>query len=98
VDDIVEAGADVLCFEPMTSLGVVAAKYGRTHGIIASEVDARTLTFGNQAQVQAEMDASFSLARQCAGFMFAVGNHLPANIPVANALFYMDYLREHWQR
>jgi hypothetical protein len=98
VDDIVEAGADVLCFEPMTSLGLVVAKYGQTHGIIASEVDARTLTFGNKAQIQAEMDATFPLARQCAGFMFAVGNHLPANIPVANALFYMDYLRQHWQR
>jgi hypothetical protein len=30
--------------------------------------------------------------------MFAVGNHIPSNVPVENALFYFDYLRRHWQR
>jgi len=30
--------------------------------------------------------------------MFAVGNHIPSNIPVANGLFYFDYLRKHWKR
>ena len=98
MDDIVEAGADALCFEPMTALEPVVAKYGKTHCIISSKVDARTLTFGGPAQIQAEIDATLPLARQCAGFIFAVGNHMPSNIPVANGLFYFDYLRKHWAR
>lgn len=98
LDDIVEAGADALCFEPMVSLDVAVAKYGKTHALLGSKVDARTLTFGSKAQIQAEIDATLELAMDCPGFMFAVGNHLPANIPIENALFYFDYLSKHWWR
>ncbi|MBM3187897.1 MAG: hypothetical protein FJZ90_04145 [Chloroflexi bacterium] len=98
VDDIVEAGADALCFEPMMALEPVVAKYGQSHCLIASKVDARTLTFGSKAAIQAEIDATLPLARQCKGFMFAVGNHIPSNIPVESALFYFDYLKRHWER
>ncbi|MCE5259343.1 MAG: uroporphyrinogen decarboxylase family protein [Chloroflexi bacterium] len=98
VDDIVEAGADALCFEPMMPLEPVVIKYGQSHPLLASMVDARTLTFGDRAAIKAEIDATLPLAMQCKGFIWAVGNHLPANIPVKNALFYMDYLREHWLR
>jgi uroporphyrinogen-III decarboxylase len=97
-DDIAAAGADGFIFEPMTSLEIVVRKYGRTHAIVSSKVDCRTLTLDSPAAIQAEIDASLELARACRGFMFAVGNHIPSNIPIANALFYMDYLRRHWQR
>jgi hypothetical protein len=97
-DDIVEAGADALCFEPMMALEPVVAKYGQTHCIIASKVDARTLTFGSRGQIQAEIDATLPLAMQCPGFMFAVGNHIPSNVPVDSARFYQDYLSKHWYR
>ena len=98
VDDIVEAGADALCFEPMMALEPVVEKYGESHCLIASKVDARTLTFGSRAQIQAEIDATLPLAARCKGFIFAVGNHIPSNVPVENALFYMDYLKRHWWR
>jgi hypothetical protein len=98
VDDIVEAGADALCFEPMTDLDVVVEKYGQTHAILASKVDARTLTFGTPVQIRAEIDATIPLAQKCPGFMFAVGNHIPSNVPVENALLYMEHLRSRWQR
>jgi uroporphyrinogen-III decarboxylase len=61
-------------------------------------VDCRTLTFGTPAEIQSEVDASLALARKCSGFIFAVGNHIPSNVPLANALFYMDYLRAHWKQ
>ncbi|MHB9034672.1 MAG: uroporphyrinogen decarboxylase family protein, partial [Anaerolineae bacterium] len=98
MDDIVEAGADALCFEPMVPLEPVVRKYGQTHPILASMVDARTLTFGSRAQILAEIEATLPLAMQCKGFIWAVGNHLPANIPIDNLLFYMDYLRSRWMR
>lgn len=98
VDDVVNAGADVLAFEPMMALESVAAKYGQSHCLIGSKVDARTLTFGSPAQIQTEVDATLRIAKECKGFMFAVGNHIPSNIPVENAEFYFDYLRAHWNR
>jgi hypothetical protein len=98
IDDLIEAGADVLCFEPMTALEPVARRYGQTHGLMSSCVDARTLTFGSRADIRREVDATLALAPLCRGLVVAVGNHIPSNVPVENALFYMDYLREHWGR
>ncbi|MEN6478562.1 MAG: uroporphyrinogen decarboxylase family protein [Anaerolineales bacterium] len=98
VDDLVAAGADCLCFEPMTPLEPIVAAYGRTHCLIGSKVDARTLTFGTPNAIATEIDQTLALAPDCPGLIFAVGNHIPSNVPVPNALFYMDYLRSHWAR
>lgn len=98
IDDIIAAGADGLIFEPMTSVDDIVSKYGQTHVIVGSKVDCRTLTFGTPRQIQAEIDATLALAMKCPGFMFAVGNHIPSNVPVENALFYFEYLRARWKR
>ncbi len=97
VDDLVEAGADVLCFEPMTDLGPVVERFGDTVAIISSKVDARTLTFGTYADIEREIDATLELAPHCRGLVFAVGNHIPTNVPIENALHYIDYLRATWE-
>jgi len=98
VDDIAEAGADGFIFEPMTALEPIVPKYGKTHVIVGSKVDCRTLTFGTRDEIQAEVDATLALAFDCPGFMCAVGNHIPSNVPVDNALFYLDYLTARWNR
>jgi len=98
LDDIAGAGADGFIFEPMVPLREVVRRYGRTHVIVGSEVDCRTMTFGTQDDIRREIDATLELAFECPGFFFAVGNHLPANIPLDNALFYFDYLRSCWAR
>jgi hypothetical protein len=96
--DLAAAGADGFIFEPMTRLEAAVEAFGDSHVIVSSKVDCRTLTFGSRAQIAAEIDASLALARRCRGFVFAVGNHVPSNVPVDNARFYMDYLRERWRR
>ncbi len=96
--DLAAAGADGFIFEPMTSLEAVVEAYGSSHVIISSKVDCRTLTFGTRLQIAAEVDATLALATKCPGFIFAVGNHIPSNVPVDNARFYMDYVREGWHR
>jgi uroporphyrinogen-III decarboxylase len=98
LDDIAEAGADGFVFEPMMDLTPVVARYGKTHVIVGSMVDCRTLTFGSPNDIQAEIDATLPLARQCPGFFFCVSNHIPSNVPVENGLFYFDYLSRHWSR
>jgi len=98
LDDIVRAGADGFIFEPMNPLEPFVGKYGQTHVIVGSKVDCRTMTFGTKEQIKAEIDATLALALKCPGFIFAVGNHIPSNVPVENGLFYFDYLSKHWHR
>ncbi|MBI4557825.1 MAG: hypothetical protein HY706_09590 [Candidatus Hydrogenedentes bacterium] len=98
LDDIADAGADGFIFEPLVPLRTVAERFGKTHCIISSSVDCRTLTFGTRPQIQAQIDATLELAKDCPGFMFAVGNHIPSNVPLENALFFFDYLSQHWFR
>jgi hypothetical protein len=98
VDDIAQAGADGFIFEPMTSLDYVVSRYGQTKVIIGSKVDCRTLTFGTKSDIKYEVDETLKLAKQCPGFVFAVGNHIPSNVPVDNALYLFDYLTSNWRR
>jgi uroporphyrinogen-III decarboxylase len=98
VDDIAAAGADGFIFEPMTSLEYVVQKYGKTKVIMSSKVDCRTLTFNTPREIKYEVDETIKLVRGCPGFVFAVGNHIPSNIPVDNARFYFDYLTQNWCR
>ena len=97
-DDIAAAGADGFIFEPMTPLEPIVAKFGATHVIVSSKVDCRTLTFGTQAEIQSQIDATLALAFDCPGFIFAVGNHIPSNVPVENAVCYLGHLAARWKR
>jgi hypothetical protein len=98
VDDIALAGADGFIFEPMTDLDLIVNRYGKSKVIMGSKVDCRTLTFGTRPEIQREIDDTLKIAKECPGFVFAVGNHMPNNIPVDNALFYFDYLNERLAR
>ena len=97
-DDIAACGADGFIFEPTNNLDEVVRKFGRTHAIIGSKVDCRTMAFGTWEEVKAEMDATLALSKDCAGLIWAVGNHIPANVPDEMCTRYMDYLRAHWNR
>ena len=56
------------------------------------------MTFDGWAAVKAEMDRTLALADRCPGLIWAVGNHMPANIPTDICLKYMDYLRANWTK
>jgi len=93
VDDIAEAGADGFIFEPLTDLEVVVRKYGRSKVIIGN-VDTRALTFGDKEAVRAEVERCMNLGKPCPGFFIAVGNHIPHNVPIDNALYYFDLVEK----
>jgi uroporphyrinogen-III decarboxylase len=84
VDDLAAAGAEGFIFEPLTSLEKIVARYGKTH-VIMGNADTRILTFGTKDQVRAEVKRCLDLGRSCPGFFFAVGNHIPPNVPIENA-------------
>ncbi len=89
IDDLIDAGADGFCFEPSNNLEMLVQKCGKTH-VLMGGADCRTLTFGTTQDIEKELRWAMGLARECPGFVFATGNHFPANIPLENALFYFD--------
>lgn len=98
VDDVVEAGAQGLTFEPLTSFDAIVSRHAGKIAIMGSKVDTQTLTMGPVAKIRAQVDATLDLIGDRPGFFFAVGSHIPANVPVANALAYFDHLRGRWSR
>ena len=93
VDDIASAGADGFILEPTTSLEYIAEKYGKTH-VLVGNADCRILTFGNKADIRKEVERCMRVGKPCPGFMMAVGNHIPANIPIDNVRYYFESVDE----
>ncbi|OQA43079.1 MAG: methylcobalamin:coenzyme M methyltransferase [Chloroflexi bacterium ADurb.Bin325] len=93
VDDIAAAGAHGFVFEPLTDLAYVAGKYGQTH-VIVGNADTRALLMGPKEAIRAEVERCMSIGRDCPGFFLAVGNHIPANTPVENCLYYNEVYEE----
>ena len=92
-DDLAAAGADGFCFEPTNDLEMLVRKYGKTH-VLMGGADCRTLSFETKEDIERELRWVFNLARECPGFVFATGNHFPANIPLEHALFYFDLIEQ----
>ncbi|MFH0796292.1 MAG: uroporphyrinogen decarboxylase family protein [Candidatus Omnitrophota bacterium] len=97
VDDIASAGADGFIFEPLTSLELIVQKYGKTH-VIVGNADCRILTFNTKEDIEREVKRCMDVAKTCPGFIMAVGNHIPANIPIDNALYYFDLVKKYGKR
>jgi len=95
-EDIAEAGADGFFFEPMNDFGYMAERFGQSHALVGSYLDCRKMTFGKWEQIKEDMDKTFETAKKCRGLIFAVGNHLPANIPEEIMERYFNYLMENW--
>jgi hypothetical protein len=97
VDDLVDCGANGFIFEPMTDLEYVAERYGQTHVIIGN-ADCRILTFGTRDEIRAEVERCTRIGKPLPGYFYAVGNHIPFNVPVENALLYYELIDEMGKR
>ena len=96
LEDIAACGADGFIFEPSNDFAKIVRTLGGSHFLAGSQVDCRTLALGTWAQAQAEIDATLAKTRGLPGYMFAVGNHIPANVTDERCLQLMEYLRAHW--
>ncbi|MFH1903668.1 MAG: uroporphyrinogen decarboxylase family protein [Candidatus Omnitrophota bacterium] len=97
IDDVAAAGADGFIFESLTDLEYIVSKYGKTH-VIVGNADCRALTFGTKEDIEKEVKRCMDTAKACPGFIMAVGNHIPANIPIDNALYYFDLVKKYGKR
>ena len=93
VDDLAAVGYDGFIFEPFTSLEMIAKKYGQNHVIIGN-ADTRILLSGTKQEIRAEVERCMTIGRDCPGFFMAVGNHIPANTPLENVLYYNQVYEE----
>ena len=89
IDDIADCGFSGFVMEPMTDLAYAVEKYGQTH-VIFGNADTRILLSGTKDAIRAEVERCMNLGKQCKGFFMAVGNHIPPNTPVENALYYNE--------
>ena len=80
-EDVAEAGADALIFEPVNDFGFMVDHFHDRCCLVGSYVDCRDLTFQRWEKVQADIERTFERLQECRGAIVAVGNHLPANIP-----------------
>lgn len=94
VDDLVAVGADGFIFEPLVSLERLAENYGQSHVLIGN-MDCRILMRGPREAIRAEVERCWRVAQKCAGYFYAVGNHIPYNVPVENVAYYMEEIAAH---
>ena len=93
IDDIVDCGINGFVLEPITDMKYIAEKYGKTHAFIGN-VDTRVLLNGTKDDIYREVKRCMDIGKKCPGFFMAVGNHIPANTPVENALFYNEVYQD----
>ena len=62
--------------------------------MIVGNADCRVLTYGSREEIRAEVERCARLGRECPGYFFAVGNHIPVEVPLDNLLYYFDLCRE----
>ena len=93
IDDIAATGVDGFVMEPTTDIAYIADKYGKTHVFIGN-ADTRVLLSGTKEQIRAEVERCMAIGKSCPGYFLAVGNHIPANTPVENALYYNEVYEE----
>ena len=89
IDDIAECRVNGFVLEPMTDMLYIAERYGKTHSFVGN-ADTRILLNGSKDDIYNEVKRCMDIGKHCPGFFMAVGNHIPANTPVDNALYYND--------
>ncbi len=89
VDDIADCGVSGFVLEPATDMAYIAEKYGKTHSFMGN-ADTRVLLMGSREDIYREVKRCMDIGKKCPGFFMAVGNHIPSNTPVENALYYNE--------
>ena len=93
IDDIAGTGINGFVMEPTTDMAYIAEKYGKTHAFIGN-ADTRILLSGTREAIRAEVKRCMDIGKKYPGFFMAVGNHIPANTPVENVLYYNEVYEE----
>jgi hypothetical protein len=91
--DIAECGTHGFWFEIFTDLEYMTETFGQSHVLIGN-ADCRILTFGTRSEIRAEVERCIAAGKKCPGYFMCVSGHIPANVPVENALYYNEVYNE----
>jgi len=97
VDDIADCGVNGFVMEPTTNMEYIAENYGKTHFFVGN-ADTRILLSGTRNEIENEVKRCMNIGKSCPGFIMAVGNHIPSNTPVENALWYEECYKKYSKR
>ena len=89
IDNVAACGVNGFVMEPATDMKYIAEKYGKTH-IFVGNADTSVLLNGTREDIENEVRRCMDIGKNCPGFIMAVGNHIPVNTPVENALWYNE--------
>jgi uroporphyrinogen decarboxylase len=95
LDDLVEVGLNAFNpFQPevMDTAGLMH-RYSRRLAFYGGVSIQKTLPFGSQQEVRAEVHDRLSLARKLGGLVVSPSHDMPRDVPVANVLAMVDALR-----
>ena len=87
--DVAGCGVHGFVLEPTVDMAHVAETYGKTHVFIGN-ADTRILLSKNKEDIYQEVKRCMDIGKKYPGFFMAVGNHIPSNTPVENALYYNE--------
>lgn len=93
IDDIAACGVDSFVMEPTTDMAYISEKYGKRCGFVGN-ADTRILLMGSRDDIYNEVKRCMDIGKKCPGFIMSVGNHIPANTPVDNCLWYDEFCKE----
>lgn len=96
-EDVVATGVDMVVMEPCADMALFAERFGDRCGFVGN-ADCRVLLSGSRAEIRQEVQRCLTLGRKYAGFILAVGNHIPPNTPVDNALYYNEVYEQEKHR
>ena len=92
IDNVVACGARGLVSEPYTDYKAIARRH--KDFFLAGEGDNRVLTRNNPDEIRAMVSGMLDTARMTGGYMMAIGNHIPWNVPGEAVKRYLDLCNE----
>lgn len=93
VDDVAACGARGLVSEPYTDYRAILRKH--KDFFVAGEGDNRVLTRNNPEEIRAMFGRMLETSRMTGGYMMAIGNHIPWNVPGEACKRYLDLCNEY---
>ena len=92
IDDVAACGARGLVSEPYTDYRSILRRH--KDFFVAGEGDNRILSRNNPVEIRAMVDGMLETAKMTGGYMMAIGNHIPWNVPGEAVKLYLDLCNE----
>lgn len=83
LDDILACGADGFMIEPMIDLAAMAQRYGGSKFIVGN-ANSAVLSFGTEAEVEAEVRRCVEAAGRCPGYFLCATGSITHTMPLSN--------------